>query len=79
VARADSRVRAMAGAAACATVPQAWQPPHLPDHLLDRQPQSAHWYSGAAEELPMRRTLAAGSDTCAPVTGRMSARGRPGA
>jgi hypothetical protein len=56
-------VRAMAGAAACSTVPQAWQPPHRPDHLVDRHPQSAHWYSDAAEELPMARTVVAGSDT----------------
>jgi hypothetical protein len=35
-------VRAMAGTAACSTVPQAWQPPQRPDHLVARHPHSAH-------------------------------------
>jgi hypothetical protein len=31
--------------------------------LVARHPHSAHWYNGAAEELPMARTVVAGSDT----------------
>jgi len=47
-------------------VPHAWQPPQRPDHFLVRQPHSAHWYSDAAEELPMTRTVAGRSDINAP-------------
>jgi hypothetical protein len=48
--------------AACSTVPHALQPPQRPVHFLVRQPQSAHRYSETAEELPMVRTVAGGSD-----------------
>jgi hypothetical protein len=43
-------------------VPQAWHSPQRPVHFLVRQPQSAHWYSETAEELPMPRTVAGRSD-----------------